>query len=123
MKDFQGIFLWQALYASTAMLITFFEEFGIAHDPREWRLFIDSSSRSMKCVLLHNGNQYPSIPIGHSVQMKEDYKNVKFLLESISYARDNWQLSGDFKMIGFLKGLQGVYTKHSCFLCLWDSEL
>ena len=62
------------------------------------------------------------IPIGHSVQMKEDYKNVKFLLESISYARYNWQLCGDFKMIGFLKGLQGGYTKHSCFLCLWDSR-
>ena len=87
-----------------------FEEFGIAHDPREWHLFIDSSSQSLKCVLLHNENQYPSIPIGYSVQMK-DYKNVKFLLESISYARYNWQLCGDFKMIGFLKGLQGGYTK------------
>ena len=43
-----------------------FEEFGIAHDPREWRLFIDRSSRCLKCILLHNGNQYPSIPIGHS---------------------------------------------------------
>ena len=69
-----------------------FEEFGIAYDPRKWRLFIDSSSRSLKCVLFHNGNQYPSIPIGHSVQMKGDYKNVKFLLKSISYARYNWQL-------------------------------
>ena len=99
-----------------------FEEFGIAHDPREWHLFIDSFSRSLKYVLLHNRNQYPSILIGHSVQMKEDYKNVKFLLESISYARYNWQLCGDFKMIGFLKGLLGGYTKHSCFLCLWDSR-
>ena len=25
-------------------------------------------------------------------------------------------------MIGFLKGLQGGYTKYSCFLCLWDSQ-
>ena len=39
-----------------------FEELGIVHDPKEWRLFIDSSSRSLKCVLLHNGNHYPSIP-------------------------------------------------------------
>ena len=54
--------------------------------------------------------------------MKKDFKNVKFLLESISYARYNWQLCGDFKMIGFLKGLQGGYTQHSCFLCLWDSR-
>ena len=31
----------------------------------EWRLFIDSSKRSLKCVLLHNGNIYGSIPIGY----------------------------------------------------------
>jgi hypothetical protein len=49
-------------------------------DPSQWRLFIDSSSRSLKAVLLHNGNLYPSIPVAHSVQMKEDYDNVKHLL-------------------------------------------
>ena len=25
-------------------------------------------------------------------------------------------------MIAFLLGLQGGYTKHSCFLCLWNSR-
>ena len=25
-------------------------------------------------------------------------------------------------MISFLLGLQGGYTKYSCFLCLWDSR-
>jgi hypothetical protein len=99
-----------------------FQELGIVHEPNDWRLFIDSSSRSLKCVLLHNGNQYPSIPIGHSVHMKETYENVKFLLETIDYNRYKWQVCGDFKMISFLKGLQGGYTKHSCFLCLWDSR-
>ena len=29
---------------------------------------------------------------------------------------------GDFKMLGFLLGLQGGYTKYSCFLCLWNSR-
>ena len=29
---------------------------GTSYIPLEWRLFIDSSKRSMKCVLLHNGN-------------------------------------------------------------------
>ena len=99
-----------------------FEELGIVHDPKERRLFIDSSFRSLKCVLLHNGNHYPSIPIGHSVQMKEDYNNVKSVLENINYTRYNWSLCGNFKMIGFLKGFQGGYTKYSCFLCLWDSR-
>ena len=99
-----------------------FEETGIKHDSREWRLFIDSSSKSLKCVFLHNRNQHPSIPIGHSVQMKEDCENVRFLRESIRYSRYNCQLCGDFKMIGFLKALQGGFTKHSCFLCLSDSR-
>ena len=31
------------------------------HQPNEWRLFIDSSIRSLKAVLLHNGNKYVSI--------------------------------------------------------------
>ena len=29
----------------------------------DWRLFIDRSARSLKCVLLHNGNKFPSLPI------------------------------------------------------------
>ena len=100
-----------------------FEELGIVHDPKEWHLFIDSSSRNLKCVLLYNGNHYPSIPIGHSAQMKEDYNNVKFVLENINYTRYNWSLCGDFKMIGFLKGLQGGDAKYSCFLFYGTPEL
>ena len=40
----------------------------------EWRLFIDSSKRSLKCVLLHSGNKFGSIPIGHPVTLKESMK-------------------------------------------------
>ena len=29
--------------------------------PDEWRLFVDSNKRSLKCVLLHNGNDYASV--------------------------------------------------------------
>ena len=35
---------------------------GNQHDPSEWRLFIDSSQSSLKAVLLHNGNKFPSVP-------------------------------------------------------------
>ena len=44
-----------------------FQEIGIAYSASDWRLFIDSSKRSLKAVLLHNGNVYPSIPVAHSV--------------------------------------------------------
>ena len=36
----------------------------------DWRLFTDSSKRSLKCVLLHITNVYGSIPIGHSITLK-----------------------------------------------------
>ena len=52
---------------------------GIPCNPSEWRLFIDSSSRSLKAVLLHNINKCPSIPLAHSVYMKEEYQNIKIL--------------------------------------------
>ena len=92
---------------------------GIDHDPTQWQLFIDSSTKSLKAVLLHNGNIYPSIPLAYSLQMKE-YENVKQLLIKINYAQFKWYVCGDFKMLEFLLGLQGRYTKHSCFLCLWN---
>jgi len=44
---------------------------GMKQDPQEWRLFIDSSKLSLKAVLLRNGNQHPSIPVGQAVHMKE----------------------------------------------------
>jgi len=61
-------------------------------------------------VLLHNGNQHPSIPVGHSVHLKEDYENVKTLLQKIKYDDYKWDVCGDFKMLGFLLGLQGGCT-------------
>jgi hypothetical protein len=50
-------------------------------------LFIDSSKVSLKAVLLHNGNKYPSVPLAHAVNMKESYENVKLLLEKIHYEK------------------------------------
>jgi len=57
-----------------------------------------------------------------SVQLKEDYSNVITLLQKVNYDSYNWDVCGDFKMIGFLLGLQGGFTKFPCFLCLWDSR-
>ena len=36
---------------------------------RGWRLFVDSNKRSLKCVLLYNGNEYFPVPVGHSVYL------------------------------------------------------
>ena len=99
-----------------------FQAIGIACNPIEWRLFIDSSSRSLKAVLLHNGNNYPSLPMAHSVHLKEDYTSVKMLLSALKYDDYGWEVIGDFKIVSFLMGLQGGFTKFPCFLCLWDSR-
>ena len=76
----------------------------------------------MKVVLLHNGNEFLSIPVGHSVHMKEEYENIKTLLNMIKYTSHNWEMCGDFKILAFLLSQQGGYTKYSCFLCLWNNR-
>ncbi|GBL77771.1 hypothetical protein AVEN_210980-1 [Araneus ventricosus] len=94
----------------------------IAHEPNEWRLFIDASKLSLKAVLLNNGNALPSIPVAHAVYMKETYHNLKQLLEIIKYSKYGWQICADLKVVSLLMGLQLGYTKYCCFLCLWDSR-
>ena len=95
---------------------------GIQHIPNEWRLFIDASKSSLKAVLLHNGNDYPSVPIGHSVHMRESFENMAFLLDHIKYLQFNWYICCDLKVIGLLMGLQSGNTKYCCFMCDWDSR-
>ncbi|CAL1671987.1 unnamed protein product [Lasius platythorax] len=88
----------------------------------EWRLFIDSSVRSLKAVLLHNTNKYASVPIAHSVTMKEEYTNIKMVLKKIKYDEHKWQICGDLKITSMILGQQSGFTKYPCFLCLWDSR-
>ena len=63
---------------------------GIKYDAMEWRLFIDSSSRSLKTVLLYNGNSFSSIPSGHSVQMNERNNSMDNLLSAVNYHEHKW---------------------------------
>ena len=55
------------------------------HKSSEWRLLINFSQRSLKAVLLHNGNSKRSVSIPHSVHLKKTYDNMKMLLEVICY--------------------------------------
>ena len=88
----------------------------------DWRLFIDSSKASLKIVLLHNGNKFAPVPIGHSTKMKEEYDAIKLVLEKLDYNTHKWLICVDLKMVNFLLGQQSGYTKYPCFLCLWDSR-
>ena len=68
---------------------------------QEWRLFIDSLKRSLKCVLLHNGNRYASLPIGHSIKLKEDYNNIKTVLQKLDYDFHQCLICVALKMANF----------------------
>ncbi|GFV68944.1 uncharacterized protein TNCV_2954091 [Trichonephila clavipes] len=89
------------------------------YEPEEWRLFINSSKRSLKAVLLHNGNL---VLVGHSVHLEECYENLEFILNKLSYSDHKWTTCGDLKVISMLLGEQSGYTKFPCFLCEWDSR-
>ena len=77
---------------------------GTSYILLEWRLFIDSSKRSTKCVLLHNCNKLAFIPIGHSIQMKETYENIKTILDRIKYLKREWIIYGDLNILSMLLG-------------------
>jgi len=68
------------------------EVFGHEHNPYQWRLFNDSSKASLKVVLIHNGNRFPSVPLAYAVNMKESYENI---WESLSMMN----LSGSYVVI------------------------
>lgn len=98
------------------------KKLGAGYVPGEWRLFIDSSKRSLKGVLSHNTNQYAFVPVAHSVYLKETYENLETVLIKIKYEEHGWQLCGDLKIITMLLGQQSGYMKYPCFLCEWDSR-
>ncbi|EZA54307.1 hypothetical protein X777_06137 [Ooceraea biroi] len=98
------------------------EKLGLEYHASEWRFFIDSSKRSLKGVLLHNGNQYASIPIAHSVHLSESYGNLEKVLVAVKYEQHQWKLCGDLKVLTMLLGQQSGYAKYPCFICQWDSR-
>jgi len=75
---------------------------GHEYNPNQWHLFIDSTKVSLKVVLLHNGNKFPSVPLAHAANMKVSYESMKLLLGKIKYAELKWKLCGDLKVVATL---------------------
>lgn len=121
-KEFHKFFTAEAGLVYCCDIPGLVSHMGLTYSADEWRMFIDSSKRSLKAVLLYNGNTVASLPIAHSVTMKESYENVKTVLVSVKYDDHKWLICGDLKIIAIILGLQGGYSKFPCFLCLWDSR-
>ena len=60
------------------------EALGMEYNAVEWRLFLDSSVRSMKAVVLYIGNKVASVPVAHSVIFKDSYLDIKYLLDALA---------------------------------------
>lgn len=82
----------------------FMQLLNIGYNPKEWRLFIDSSKTSLNCILLYNSNVLPSIPAGHAVHMKETSNNMKQLQRCINYDQS---MTGNF--VGIWRSLLSYY--------------
>lgn len=55
-----------------------------------WRLFIDFFKRSLKGVLLYNGNIYGLVFVVYFVYFKEMNENFELLLNKIKYSEYCW---------------------------------
>ena len=77
---------------------SFMEVLGHKYNPHRWRLFIDSSKVSLKVVLLHNGNRFPSVPLAHAANTKESYESKSYCWERLSMMN----LSGSYVLISRL---------------------
>lgn len=89
------------------------------YKPENWRLFIDSSKRSLKAVLLHITNKYTPIPLAHSIVLEEEYSDLELLLTKIKYEEHKWQICGDLKILSMILGEQSGFTKYPCYLCMY----
>ena len=88
---------------------SFMEVLGHEFNPDQWRLFIDSSKVSLNVVLLHNGSNFPSVPLAQTADMKESYESMKLLLGKIKYDEFKWKLSGDLKVVAHTQNATRVH--------------
>lgn len=88
---------------------------------KSWSLFIDSSKFSLKAALVCESHEYPTVPIVHA-RVKEDRSSVQRILDLLKYSEQNWPIVADLKVLNFLLGFPGGYSKHPCFYCFFDTR-
>ena len=96
---------------------------GLEYDATEWRFLLTHPAEVSKQIFYIMGIVSLSIPIGHSVQMKEKTTAWKICCLLLTTIENKWLICEDLKVVGLVLGFQGEYTKYPCFLCLWDSQV
>ena len=102
-------------------------ELGITiYNSTEWRLFIDSSKRSLKCILLQNPPPQYSIQYCTQLGRQLSSPNWAFSLSSWRIRKHTdsyWVVAISQTKLYSCVDLQRGYTKYPCFLCMLDCRV
>lgn len=93
------------------------------YQAKDWRFFVDSSIASLKGVLVHIGNKYPSVPLLYTNQTEEDLEKIEKVLDLLEYSTYKWKLSADMKIVSVLMGLKDGYCRMQCYICKWQGRM
>jgi len=80
-QEFEQFFKTAGYFTYCKDIYGLMEGIHIRHSPEQWQLFIDASKRSLKAVIVHNGNKLPSIPVAYAPSTKEMYTMNNILVE------------------------------------------
>ena len=64
----------------------------------DWVLFMDTSLKSLKAVLMHKENSSSPISVAYAKNVKETYESVKEILNLLHYDDEQWFVCCDFKV-------------------------
>jgi hypothetical protein len=90
------------------------------YDPSAWRLFSDTSKRSLNGVLPHNGNVFGSVPVAHLVLLKETYGSQNtFILDQVpgTQLASLWRFQNFSYVIGSM-----IWIHHVSILYVWVGQ-
>lgn len=98
--------------------------FNLNHPYRDcdWRFFLDSSKTSLKGVLVHIGNVFPSVPLLYHTQTEENTESIKRALRLLDYPAHKWKISTDLKIVAVLMGMKPGYCRMQCYMCKWEGR-
>jgi hypothetical protein len=72
-EEFKDFFSQEECVMLCNAVCSVMEVLGHEYNPDQWRLLIDSSKVSVKVVLLHGRNRFPTVPLAN---MKESYESI-----------------------------------------------